>query len=551
MSRRRLSTAGVFVVLLMQGPLAISAPAGPPPKGHEDLVRLFTEWRAFQPPKVRDGVPDYTAAAMQEQHRRLGEMRARLDAIDTRTWPVAWRIDAELVRAEMNGLDFDHRVLRPWARDPAFYSPVIDSESDTPLREGAIMAGASELWRLTFPLPAEETAAFRVRLQAIPRILEQARVNLVGDARDLWSLGIRAQKGQSAELAKLARTLATRNPDLAPDADRARQAVDSFVAWLEQQLPAKKGPSGVGIENYNWYLRNVHLVPLTWQDELVLMERELARATAHLKLEEARNRARPPLEPPGSATEWQARAEKAIDDFLRFLRDRPVLTVPEYSSAALRVRISPFKAAEERDFFDQVDLRDPRVMRCHQFHWIDKARLEREPHPSPIRRVPSLYNIWDSRAEGLATAMEEMAMGAGLFEDSPRSRELVYIMVAQRAARAIASLGVQSNEWTVEQGVRFASEKTPRGWFRPNGDLVWFEQQLYLQQPGYGTCYLTGKALIESLLAERAQQQGDAFALKGFMDELLASGLIPVSLIRLELTGTAPPRVSDRKQPPS
>jgi uncharacterized protein (DUF885 family) len=215
------------------------------------------------------------------------------------------------------------------------------------------------------------------------------------------------------------------------------------------------------------------------------------------------------------------------------------------------VRISPFKTAEERDFFDQVDLRDPRVMRCHQFHWIDKARLEREPHPSPIRRVPSLYNIWDSRAEGLATAMEEMAMGAGLFEDSPRSRELVYIMVAQRAARAIASLGVQSNEWTVEQGVRFASEKTPRGWFRPNGDLVWFEQQLYLQQPGYGTCYLTGKALIESLLAERAQQQGDAFALKGFMDELLASGLIPVSLIRWELTGTAPPRVSDRKQPPS
>jgi hypothetical protein len=438
----------------------------------------------------------------------------------------------------MNGLDFDHRVLRPWARDPAFYSVVIDSESDTPLKEGPSLSGAIELWRLTFPLPAEETAPFRARLQAIPRILEQARGNLVGDARDLWSLGIRVQKGQSAELAKLARTLATRNPDLAPDADRARQAVDGFVLWLEQQLPAKKGPSGVGVESYNWYLRNVHLVPLTWQDELVLMERELTRATAHLKLEEARNRTRPLLEPPAGAAEWQARAEKAVDDFLRFLRDRPVLTVPDYSAAALRARISPLKEIEERDFFDEVDLRDPRVMRCHQFHWIDKARMEREPHPSPIRRVPSLYNIWDSRAEGLATAMEELAMGAGLFEDSPRSRELVYIMVAQRAARAIAGLRVQSNEWTAEQAVRFASERTPRGWFRPDGDLVWFEQHLYLQQPGYGTCYLTGKALIESLLAERAQQQGDAFTLKGFMDEFLASGLVPVSLIRWELTGS-------------
>jgi uncharacterized protein (DUF885 family) len=66
---------------------------------------------------------------------------------------------------------------------------------------------------------------------------------------------------------------------------------------------------------------------------------------------------------------------------------------------------------------------------------------------------------------------------------------------------------------------------------------VWFEQQLYLQQPGYGSCYLTGKALVESLLAERARQQGDAFTLKGFLDEFFAAGVVPVSLIRWEMTG--------------
>ena len=212
--------------------------------------------------------------------------------------------------------------------------------------------------------------------------------------------------------------------------------------------------------------------------------------------------------------------------------------MPDYTAPALRARISPYSPPEKRDFFGQVGLRDPRVMLCHQVHWIDKARMEREPHPSPIRRVPSLYNIWDSRAEGFATAMEELAMGAGLFDDSPRSRELVYLMVAQRAARGIAGLRVQSNEWTVEQAVRFATEKTPRGWFRPDGDLVWFEQQLYLQQPGYGTSYLTGKSLVEGLLAERARQTGDAFTLKTFLDEFFASGLVPVSLIRWELTGT-------------
>ncbi len=526
--------------MLLLGPadeVAGAAPAPAAPDGYESLLTLFADWRAFQQPRFRDGVPDYTAAAMREQQRRLGEMRARLDAIDTRGWPVARRIDGELVRAEMNGLDFDHRVLRPWARDPAFYSVVIDSESDTPLHEGPVMAGAIELWRLSFPLPAAEVAPFRARLQAIPRILEEARGNLVGDARDLWRLGIRAQKGQSAALAGLEETLAKGNPDLIPDAARARQAVDVFASWLEQQLPGKTGRSGVGVGHYDWYVRNVHLIPFTWQDELTLMQRELARATAYLKLEESRNRALPPLDPPASAAEWQARAERAIDDFLRFAREKQVFTVPDYAAPALRARISPYRPPETRDFFDQVDLRDPRVMRCHQVHWIDKARMQREPHPSPIRRLPSLYNIWDSRAEGFATAMEELAMGAGLLDDSPRSRELVYIMVAQRAARGIAGLRVHSNEWSVEQAVRFASENTPRGWFRPDGDLVWFEQHLYLQQPGYGTSYLTGKALVESLLAERASQQGDAFTLQGFLDEFFARGLVPVSLIRWELVG--------------
>ncbi len=536
MSRKRRVAVVAPVALLLQGAPALAG-AGTS-EGYETLVSLFGEWRAFQQPSLRDGVPDYTLAAMKEQHRRLPEMRSRLLAIDTSRWPVAQRVDWELVRAEMNGLDFDQRVLRPWARDPAFYATLVESESDTPLREGPALAGEIELWRYSFPLPAAEVAPFQARLRAIPRLLEQARVNLVGDARDLWRLGIRAQKGQSAALARLAGTLAKPHPQLVPDAERARQAVDAFVAWMEQQLPAKTGPSGVGVENYDWYLRNVHLVPLTWRDELVLMERELARSTASLKLEEHRNRGRPPLEVPASAAEWQARAERAISGFLRFARDKQVFTVADYAAPALLARISPYAPPEKRDFFDEVDLRDPRVMRCHQVHWIDKARMQREPHSSPIRRVPSLYNIWDSRAEGFATGMEELAMGAGLLDDSPRSRELVYIMVAQRAARAIAGLRVHSNEWSVDEAVRFASAQTPRGWFRPDGELVWGEQHLYLQQPGYGTSYLTGKALVDSLLAERARAQGEAFSLGIFLDEFFAAGLIPVSLIRWELTGS-------------
>ena len=78
---------------------------------------------------------------------------------------------------------------------------------------------------------------------------------------------------------------------------------------------------------------------------------------------------------------------------------------------------------------------------------------------------------------------------------------------------------------------------TPRGWMREDLDLLGFEQQLYLRQPGYGTSYVSGKYLIERLLAERGRQLGDAFTLSRFFEEVDAAGVIPVSLIRWQLTG--------------
>jgi len=45
---------------------------------------------------------------------------------------------------------------------------------------------------------------------------------------------------------------------------------------------------------------------------------------------------------------------------------------------------------------------------------------------------------------------------------------------------------------------------------------------------------------IEQLIAERRRQQGDAFTIRRFMDEFQDCGLIPMSLIRWEMTGDEP-----------
>ena len=266
------------------------------------------------------------------------------------------------------------------------------------------------------------------------------------------------------------------------------------------------------------------------------MRRELARAHAVLRLEEHRNRRLPPLAPIAAAAEYDRRFNAAVTEYMTFLREREIVPIKDYMDAALRERIGRFSPGP-REFFGEVDYRHPVVMRTHGYHWFDLARMAREPHPSPIRGAPLLYNIFDARAEGLATGMEEMMMHAGLFDSRPRARELIYVLLAQRAARALGDLYMHANRFTLDQAIAFASGWTPRGWLPVDGNTVWGEQHLYLQQPAYGTSYLIGKIEIERLLGERARQLGDGFTLRGFMDELNGAGVIPVSLIRWELTG--------------
>ncbi len=224
---------------------------------------------------------------------------------------------------------------------------------------------------------------------------------------------------------------------------------------------------------------------------------------------------------------------------MAFLREHAILTVRPDMEPGLREHLGRFPR-EPREFFSEVDVRDPMVMRTHGFHWFDKGWMANVGHASPVRQVPQLYNIFDTRTEGFATAFEELMLQAGMFDARPRSRELIYILLAERAARALGDLQMHANHFTLEQASQFASDHTPRGWLSMQGGLVRGEQHLYLQQPAYGTSYVIGKLEVDKLIAERRHQLGDEFTLRRFMDEFTAAGLVPVSLLRWELTGRLP-----------
>ena len=385
----------------------------------------------------------------------------------------------------MHGLNSHIRVLQPWARDPAFYKSLWTERSDTPAHEGPTHHAVVELWTYAFPLSDADNTRLAAELATIPPLLAQARLNLVGNARDLWVTGIGTMQEQAADLAALEAKTATARPGLRRAVEAARQATTAFVGWLEQQAASKTGPSGIGKEHYTWMLRNVHLVPLSWDDEVALLKRELARAHASLRLEEHRNRDLAPLVAIASADEYRRRAHQAIGKYMAFLKGRDILTVETYLDPALRVHVGAFTPEKTRNFFAIASHYEPVTLFTHFYHWFDHAWMTQAPNASPIRRDALLTHLGQPlRRHGDRHGGDRHARRG--YDDNPRAREIVWIMLAQRCARGLASLYAQANEFDMKQAKAFQVEWTPRGWMRPDLDLLGFEQQLYLRQPGTG-----------------------------------------------------------------
>jgi hypothetical protein len=198
----------------------------------------------------------------------------------------------------------------------------------------------------------------------------------------------------------------------------------------------------------------------------------------------------------------------------------------------------PFAEPIKRHFFRETEDRDPRPLRAHNLpgHLLDQLSTQRDQRP--IRGQSLLYFIGGTRAEGWAFYLEEFIQQAGFLDNRPATREINYILQTKRAARVLPELMLQANLWTYDEALKSLTSRTPY-WMGPNDSIARFDLELYLRQPGYGIGYYIGKVQFEALLAERAAEFGRNFDLKKFHDEFLAAGVIPISLIRWEMTGKA------------
>ena len=293
--------------------------------------------------------------------------------------------------------------------------------------------------------------------------------------------------------------------------------------------------AGVGQENWNWFMKNVYLFPYTWEETHAVVQRELERSHASTRLEEHHNKDLPEQPLVSSLEEVQALSADAQKCLFDFLEREQLFKQPNHMQS--KPGPTSYAPPTVRNFFQEVMHRDilPLIAHDHCGHSPDGKRVELDDRP--IRGVYRPYHICGLRAEGMATGIEEILMHMGLLDDRPRSRELAYILVGFRAARAAASLKMHNNELTFRQGLDYAAEMTPRRYAKRDSFLLWDDLELYVRQPGYGMGYLMGKAQLDRLIADCSRSQGDEFSFREFFDQFLSAGFIPFSLIRWELTG--------------
>ena len=516
---------------------------------YQDLVKIFQDFRAIQKPSITDGVPDYSPKAMAHQKASLDNLQAQLALIDTAGWSVSDRVEYHLVKAEMNGLEFYHMVLKPWSRDPGFYLQTQD---------GAGPTRAAYFYIDEFPIKDEELTEARIKLIALPEVLSQAKKNLTDGAGDLAYSALHYLHYEIILYERIYKKIKEHHPELESIAAKALEAVKEYDSWLKENKSKMTAQAGVGKDNYNWWMKNVQLVPYTWDELYDIIMREDDRLLTMVALERNRNRDLPELKPVSSREEHAQQKIEALKHVMKFTEAESLFAIPEWigfeeylgganalatgwNDAFANSYVGSGETSEWpgiRDFFHQTADREPLPEQTHEFigHHLDHGYNRRDTRV--ILGAERQYAIEMIRLEGWAFWLEEMMMHAGYLDGkSARSREIVYWQAAFRTCRAVADLKMHSNEFSLQDAIDYVAECAPNGWNIPNGPHAWYEMQTNLRYVGWHMGMVIGKLAMNQLIAERIRQQGNDFTYKGFFEEYFEAGIIPMALIQWQLTG--------------
>ncbi|MDQ6940045.1 MAG: DUF885 domain-containing protein [Verrucomicrobiota bacterium] len=541
--------------------LSIDAGGAQTARENNDLQKLaddFWTWRARYAPFTGDdvnrierpgGIRDWSAAAIEKRGADLATFEQRWKKLDANAWPTPQQVDYRLIGSALARVHWELEINPRWKRDPNFYI----EQTLTALVEA-----------LTVPSPFDETRSKEIltRLENIPPILESAAANLENPPAPFASVAIQALENIRAKLPAAAKalqpstTLSERT--LTDAATHAADALENFRAQLQERLPKLPQQTGLGRDAYIFFLKNVALYPYSPEEILAMGQQEWNRAVAFETYERERNREVPPLKLADNIGTWIKETAAKENQIRKFLEEHGILTVPSwiqhYTLRPMPEYLRSLGFTEQDDFtspsrlqenciryvekpspdfgyFMRATAQDPRPLIVHEGipgHYFQLCLSWK--HEDPIRR-----HYYDSGAnEGIGFYAEEMMLQAGLFDDSPHTREIIYNFMRLRALRVEVDVKLALGEFTLEQAAKYLEEKVPMDAQTARSEAIAFSTG-----PGQALTYQIGKLQITKFLAEARMQQGEKFNLRAFHDFVWKNGNVPLVLQRWEYLGGA------------
>ena len=509
-----------------------------------------------------DLLEDFSRQAIDSQIRTLGGFARRLAAIDPARLTDLERLERPALESSIRARVFDLEEVRSWERSPQLFADTLA----TSLAGQALFDYA--------PL-AERARRVLSKLRQVPRLVQSARDNIKDPPGIYIKVGLESLRGTLRfihdDLPRAFGDLGDLHllGDLADASAEASESIAGYADYLEGELaPKSKGSFRLGRDRFEQKFALEEGLAVGPERLLDIAMRELQATQDEFRRVGSRVNGGDPL------AAWQKTkadhpaagqlvtvAQQQLDELVEFIRRERIVTVPEGAPVAVRPTPTfyrwtaasmwtpgPFETKPVRAFYYITDV-DPawtaekqdehlrdfsygalwaisihEVFPGHFLHYQHLRQIE-----SPLRK--SILFSSSAFVEGWAHYCEQMMIDAGFRKNDAGVRlgQLAESLI--RLCRVIVGIRLHCEDMSVEQAVRFfreeafleepsARREAERGTFDPSYIL-----------------YSAGKLMLLKLREDYKAKAEGKFTLRGFHDELLANGTVPIWLHRALMLG--------------
>ncbi|KAA3661346.1 MAG: DUF885 family protein [Calditrichaeota bacterium] len=524
----------------------------------QQLGQEFWQWRFTTQPATSDDIqrverpdswaPDFSPYAIKNQQEKYQDFRSRLDNLSKTSWSLSDSVDYLCLRSAIERVNWELNVLRHPSRNPDFYVH-------------QTLGALFELLIINQPYTEQRIENIIHILQSFPKTIAAAKINLTEPVAEFAEIALSNLKDAASRLTtvqdELIKTHKIKNQKVLQEAIKnGAAALVDYEKWINEKLPEMNQDFSCGREAYVYFLENIALIPQT--PEALLQQGRIAfnRSVAFETMEKTRNQHLPEDKIFATIDE---EIEKAIEDEIAirtFLEEKDIMSVPGWlqhyhyaktppevkaigmgvftdftSETRLQQNASRYVPEPDADlpYFYRTMAQDPRPIIVHEGvpgHFFQLALSWKNANPLRRRFVDS------GPIEGIGLYVEEMLLQFGLFDNKPKTREIIYNFMRLRALRVEIDIRLALGTFTIEEAGNYLAETIPM-----DKETAVSEAGFFAYNPGQAITYQIGKLQILNFLGDAKIKLCDKFNLRDFHDYLIVNGNVPISLQRWEYLG--------------